>query len=103
MKHLRKWNEDYLSKLKGEKQLSKDFERGDEERIASARSEHSGKHLPKLKSDKENREGTSSKETEKKEIVQKVIDGLTAQLNNKPGYASFKQELLTFLGEFPKE
>jgi hypothetical protein len=42
-------------------------------------------------------------ETERKEIVQKVIDALVKDQNNHPGYQSFREELEDFLSTFPKE
>ena len=60
-------------------------------------------YMDMLASQKKSRENLENIEIERKEIVQKVIDGLIADLNNNPGYQSFKEELLAFLDEFPKE
>ena len=39
----------------------------------------------------------------RKEIIQMVMDALTKDQNNHPGYQSFKEELEDFLSTFPKE
>lgn len=48
---------------------------------------------------------TNSDDTfnERREIVQRIIDGLVKDQNNHPGYKSFKEELEDFLNSFPKE
>lgn len=42
-------------------------------------------------------------ETERRELIQKVIDALVKDQNNHPGYQSFREELEDFLSTFPKE
>jgi hypothetical protein len=104
MKHLQKFEDlDYKSKLAAETKLRQDFEKSEDEKIEQRRKETSGRYLPELEAGSKKRQLSSQEEDERKEIVQKVIDGLVADLNNNPGYQSFKEELLTFLGEFPKE
>jgi len=104
MKHLQKFEElEYKDKLAAETKLRQDYERDEEERIEQKRKEISGKYLPKVEDDVRKSQLSSNIEFERKEIVQKVIDGLVADLNNNPGFQSFKEELLAFLGEFPKE
>ena len=41
--------------------------------------------------------------SDRKEIVQSVIDCLVKDQNNHPGYQSFREELEDFLSTFPKE
>ena len=41
--------------------------------------------------------------SDRKEIVQSVIDCLVKDQNNHPGYQSFREELEDFLNTFPKE
>lgn len=105
MKHLKKFNEelDYLSRLKKDKQLDTEFSAAREQEIEDLRLKTTGNHLPTILKDKSKRETTSTEEVERKELTQKVIDGLVAQFNNKPGYDSFKEELVAFLEGFPKE
>lgn len=98
MKHLRKFEDaDYMDMLASQKKSREDFEKSEEERIEQLRKQTTRKIL------KDDNPRISDVEIERKEIVQKVIDGLTADLNNNPGYQSFKEELLAFLDEFPKE
>jgi hypothetical protein len=89
--------------LAAQTKARQDFEKSEEERIEQKRKELSGKYLPEIETDMKKRRIGSSVEGERREIVQKVIDGLVADLNNDPGYQSFKEELLAFLSEFPKE
>lgn len=104
MKHIRKFEDlTYLDTLKGEKELRDKFSKSEEDRIDRTRSEVTGKHLDKLANDSKRDRTISKEEEERKEIVQRVIDGLTGDLNKNPGYMSFKEELLAFLDEFPKE
>jgi hypothetical protein len=103
MKHLQKFEDlDYKSKLAAETKLRQDFEKSEDEKIEQRRKETSDKYLSELEANNKKRQ-SSQEEDERRDIVQKVIDGLVADLNNNPGYQSFKEELLTFLGEFPKE
>jgi len=104
MKHLRKFEElEYRDMLAAQTKARQDFEKSEEERIEKKRKEISGKYLGELEAESKKRKIESSIESERREIVQKVIDGLVADLNNNPGYQSFKEELLAFLSEFPKE
>ena len=104
MKHLRKFEEiEYRDMLAAQTKARQDFEKAEEEGIEQRRKKTSGKYLPELEVDARKRLSTSKEEDERRVIVQKVIDGLVADLNNNTGYQSFKEELLTFLGEFPKE
>ena len=104
MKHLRKFEElEYKDMLAAQTKARQDFEKSEEERIEQKRKEMSGKFLPEIESDIKKRKLSTQEGNERREIVQKVIDGLVADLNNNPGYQSFKEELLAFLGEFPKE
>ena len=104
MKHLRKFEElEYKDMLAAQTTARQDFEKAEEERIEQKRKETSGKYLPELQAQSDKRISSDKIELERREIVQKVIDGLVKDLNNDPGYQSFKEELLAFLGEFPKE
>jgi len=104
MKHLRKFEElEYKDMLASQTKARQDFEKAEDEKIEQRRKEASGKYLPELEGDTKKRQLSSQEENERRDIVQKVIDGLVADLNNNPGYQSFKEELLAFLGEFPKE
>lgn len=42
-------------------------------------------------------------EKDDEDLLQKVKDGLEMDIERNPGYRSFKEELLGFLNEFPKE
>jgi len=104
MKHLRKFEElEYKDVLAAQANARQDFEKAEDERIEQRRKETSGKYLPELQAQTDKRISSSKTELERKEIVQKVVDGLLKDLNSDPGYQSFKEELLIFLGEFPKE
>lgn len=98
MKHLKKFEDaDYMDMLASQKRSREDFDKSEEERIEQLRKQNVRKSL------KDENPRISDVEIERKEIIQKVIDGLTSDLNNNPGYQSFKEELLAFLDEFPKE
>lgn len=104
MRHLRKFEElEYKDMLVSQNKARQDFEKAEDEKIEQRRKETSGKYLQELEGDTKKRKLSSQEEDERRDIVQKVIDGLVADLNNNPGYQSFKEELLAFLGEFPKE
>ncbi len=104
MKHLRKFEElEYKDMLAAQTKARKDFEKAEEERIEQKRKETQGKYLPELEAETNKRIAGDKTEEERREIVQKVIDGLVKDLNNNAGYQSFKEELLAFLAEFPKE
>ena len=104
MKHLRKFEEiEYRDMLAAQTKARQDFEKAEEEGIEQRRKEASDKYSQELEGDTKKRRLSSQEEDERRDIVQKVIDGLVADLNNNTGYQSFKEELLTFLGEFPKE
>jgi hypothetical protein len=97
MKHLRKFEDaDYMDMLASQKKNREDFEKSEEERIEQLRKQN-------RKILKDGNPRISDVEIERKEIIQKVVDGLLADLSNNPGYQSFKEELLSFLDEFPKE
>lgn len=93
MKHIRKFEDvDFLSKLKSDKKNREDFEL----EIDKRNTEKLNKSVrPERKED--------IVEKERKEIVQRVIDGLLRDLKNDSGFRSFKEELVMFLDEFPKE
>jgi uncharacterized protein with gpF-like domain len=102
MRHLRKFEDiDYKDKLASEMKARQEFEKSEEERIEKLRKDNSNKYRSEFESSKKRH--SSDVEMERTRIVQKVIDGLVADLNNNPGYQSFKEELLSFLDEFPKE
>ncbi len=104
MKHLRKFEElDYKAKLAAETKIRQDYERSEEERVSKKRSETEGKYLSQLKDEKVARESDDKSTSDRKAIIQKVIDGIVKDQNNDPGYQTFKEELLIFLSEFPKE
>jgi len=94
---------DYLDSLKADKKNKADYEESKEKQIEDLRKKTTGKHLPKLVSDKIERESSDLMVGDRKQIVDRVIDGLVKDGNNNPGYQSFKEELLAFLDEFPKE
>jgi hypothetical protein len=104
MKHIKKFeNLDFKSKLEIEKKIKDEFEKASQERTEEIRSNLSGKHLPKIQIENEEKDKQFFVTKERREITQRVIDGLVNDLNNKPGWLSFKEELLAFLDEFPKE
>lgn len=104
MKHLRKFEElEYKDILASQTKSRQDFEKVEDDKIEKRKKENSDKYSSELESDAKERILTSKEENERKDIIQKVVDGLVADLNNNPGYQSFKEELLSFLGEFPKE
>mgnify|MGYP003334618531 CR=1 FL=1 len=104
MKHLRKFEElEYKDMLAAQTKARQDFEKSEQEKIEQRRKETQGKYLPELEAETKKRVSSDKAEEERREIVQKVIDGLVKDLNNHAGYQSFKEELLAFLNEFPKE
>lgn len=103
MKHLRKFEDlDYKDMLVAQSKSKQEYEKSQEEEIEKRRRE-GGKYLPELQEETKKRKSSELEEEERNEIIQKVIDGLTADMRNNPGYQSFKEELLAFLDEFPKE
>lgn len=103
MKYIQKFeNNDYLSQLAKEKKLREDFLKSKDDEIENLRKNNSGNYLPELIKDKKVREGSNTIK-DRKEIVNKVLDFLVNDLNKKPGFESFKEELISFLNEFPKE
>lgn len=103
MKHLQKFEEvSHLDRLKKEKELRDSFEDETFRQKEEESRKRSGKFLPNLQ-DEARRPKAIDIELERKEILQMVTDGLLADLNMDPGYRSFKEELLDFLKEFPKE
>lgn len=104
MKHLRKFEDaDYRDKLASEYKARQDFEKAEEERMEQRRKELADKYADEMAEEKRKRTSQGDPVTERREIVHKVTDFLVKQLNNEPGYESFKEELLAFLNEFPKE
>jgi hypothetical protein len=104
MKHLRKFEDlDYKDKLAAETKLRQDFEKSEEEETERKRGELGGKFLPEIQKDSQKRKSSELEEEERGVIIQRVIDGLKFDMRNNPGYQSFKEELLAFLDEFPKE
>lgn len=102
MNYLRKFEDlDHLGYLKAEQELRKKADAFQDKETDRKRMELTGKHLDKLRAD--SAESKKDYLKERQEIVQNVIDGLTANLNNHPGYQSFRDELLDFLKGFPKE
>jgi hypothetical protein len=104
MKHIKRFESlDFKSKLEMEKKLKDKFEKDSDFRKEDLRKELSGKHLPNIQKENDERDKEFFYVKERREITQRVIDGLVNDLNNKPGWLSFKEELLSFLDEFPKE
>jgi len=104
MKHLKKFEDlSHLDLLAQENELRKNREDLHRQGLETASKSKQGQHLPKLASDKIAREVSNAKVEDRKQIVDRVIDGLVKDGNNNPGYQSFKEELLAFLDEFPKE
>jgi hypothetical protein len=102
MKQIKKFEDfDFKDKLAAEMKARQEFEKEESERIEKNRKDMSDKYRSEFETSSKKRH--SSVEMERTRIVQKVIDGLVADLNNTPGYQSFKEELLSFLDEFPKE
>lgn len=109
MKHIRTFEDlDYRGQIEAENNLRREIDKDRNEQIERIRKETSGKYLPKLIADKNKRDeefdisGPGAVQS-RKVIVDKVITGLTNDLNRVPGYQSFREELLSFLNEFPKE
>ena len=104
MKHLRKFEDlDHLDFLAAEKDLRDRKDNSHIDKLNKLSASTAGKHLPKLASDKAGRESSDVMVADRKQIVDRVIEGLRNDSMNNPGYQSFKDELLAFLDEFPKE
>ncbi len=101
MKYIKTFEDlDHLSFLKAEKDLRDQAGQARESEVEKRRNQMSGKHLDTLKVQGNDKDVVVK---ERQEIIQRVIDGLTSQLNKNAGFQSFKEELLVFLDEFPKE
>jgi len=103
MKHLRKFeNSDYREMQAAQFRARQDFEKAEDERIEKKRKELSDKYNIEKREEEIKRKSVDP-ERERREIVHRVTDLLVKDLNKKVGYESFKEELLSFLDEFPKE
>lgn len=109
MNHLKKYEElDYRGQIEAENNLRRTIEDENTKNIEKKREEMNGKYLPQLLDDKKKRDDEFNTTGpgavySRKMIIDKVVDGLMKDLNKAPGYQSFREELLDFLNEFPKE
>lgn len=109
MKHLKTFEDlDYRGQIEAENKFRRSREELRDNQIEQRRKETTGKYLPELMADKKKRDEEFDKTGpgaiyNRKVIVDKVVTGLMNDLNKVPGYQSFREELLAFLDEFPKE
>ena len=104
MKHLKKFEDkSHLDFISQENEIRRHREDLHRNKLEDASKEKQGKYLPKLASEKSERENINSMVEDRKQIVDRVIEGLRKDSINHPGYQSFKDELLSLLSEFPKE
>jgi len=104
MKHLKKFEDlSHLDLIAQENEIRNKREELHRQELETASKSKQGQYLSKLAADKNTREIGNAMVDDRKKIVDRVIDGLVKDGNNNPGYQSFKEELLAFLDEFPKE
>ena len=103
MKHIKLFNEevDHLDRLKRQKEIDDEYYRTRDKEIEDSR--YNSNELSKIKSENKNKRSTEDRESERKEIVQVVLDSLIYSNLKKPGFENFEEDIKMFLSEYPLE